>query len=85
MTMEDDLKKEMNELLFKLVDEEKLEVLQPNDVTVKMLAEALGRSERNAMDILDRKVKEGVLIRINRGFDPVTKRRIIIYRAVESA
>lgn len=70
---EDDLMKELeNEILS-------IEILQPEDVTLKRLAKSTGRQQSMIEKMLSHKVEGGEL-RIVKKFDMETRRNVNVYK-----
>lgn len=70
---EDDLMKELeNEILS-------IEILQPEDVTLKRLAKSTGRKSTMIEKILNGKVQAGEL-RVTKKFDPESCRNVNVYQ-----
>ncbi len=67
-----------NELLDELAQELVLPLIEPDEVTAKMLATKLGTSERGALDQLHKKETAGILT--SRWVRGRTGRRVLAFR-----
>jgi len=59
-----ELSKSINDLLDEIIAERAVEILRPDDVSIEMVADRLGLSCQRSREILEAKVKAGVLIKI---------------------
>lgn len=69
-----------NELLEELANELTIPEMQPDEITVSMLAKKLNLTHRMAYEILEKKIEQGIL---KKRFVRGNRQRVLAYSKVE--